>query len=255
MPPTEVAPRLLSWATDIEQSTILQAAKTARLPFVEGHIALMPDAHVGFGSTVGSVIPTHGAIMPAAVGVDIGCGMVAVETDLTAEDLPDDLAALMPLIERAVPAGVGKGHDSVVDGAALDTLGLPDGCELSSKQRATLELQFGTLGSGNHFVEVCLDERDRVWTVLHSGSRGIGNQLAKRHIDGAKGEMKRMFIRLEDPDLAYLGRSRRSTATTTSPSARTTTARTCGSPARARSRRRPATRESSPARWARGPTS
>ena len=203
MPPKEIAPKLLSWASDIDDGTVEQAARAARLPFIEGHVALMADAHVGIGATVGSVIPTRGAIIPAAVGVDIGCGMVAAETDLTAADLPDDLGRLMPLIEQRIPAGVGRGHESAVEGTALASLGLPEGTELKPKQETTIALQFGTLGSGNHFVEVCLDERDRVWTVLHSGSRGIGNQLASRHIDKAKGLMKKMFITLEDPDLAY----------------------------------------------------
>lgn len=207
MPYVEVTPRLLSWASDADPGTILQASKTARLPIIDGHVALMPDAHVGIGATVGSVIPTRDAIIPAAVGVDIGCGMIACETDLAASDLPDDLATLMPLIERRVPAGVGRGHEPgntpTGAGRAYDTLGAP-ATELSSKQGATAIQQFGTLGSGNHFVEVCLDERDRVWTVLHSGSRGIGNQLAQRHIALAKGEMKRLGETLEDPDLAYL---------------------------------------------------
>jgi len=204
MPAREVAPRLLSWASDVEQATIDQAARAARLPFVAGHVALMPDAHVGIGATVGSVIPTEGAIIPAAVGVDIGCGMVATETDLIATDLPESLRALMPLIEQRIPAGVGKGHTNVLDGtdAKLTDLGTPY-TELSPKQTRTVAEQFGTLGSGNHFVEVCLDERDHVWTVLHSGSRGIGNQLASKHITTAKKLAKAWFIPLEDPDLAY----------------------------------------------------
>jgi len=205
MPAREVAPRLLSWASDIEPDTVEQAARTARLPFVVGHVALMPDAHVGVGATVGSVIPTQGAIVPAAVGVDIGCGMVATETDLAASDLPESLAALMPLVERRIPAGLGKGHGAVLDGTEqrLAALGMP-ASDLDTKQTKTVAEQFGTLGSGNHFVEVCLDERDRVWTVLHSGSRGIGNQLATRHINAAKKLAKAWFIPLEDPDLAYL---------------------------------------------------
>ncbi|MDQ1685365.1 MAG: hypothetical protein QOC82_2102 [Frankiaceae bacterium] len=204
MPAREVAPRLLSWASDVEQATIDQAARAARLPFVAGHVALMPDAHVGIGATVGSVIPTEGAIIPAAVGVDIGCGMIATETDLVAADLPDSLRALMPLIEQRIPAGVGKGHTALLDGTdgKLADLGTPH-TELNPKQTRTVAEQFGTLGSGNHFVEVCLDERDRVWTVLHSGSRGIGNQLASKHITSAKALAKAWFIPLEDPDLAY----------------------------------------------------
>jgi RNA-splicing ligase RtcB len=198
----QLAPRLLSWASDIEAGTVEQAARSSRMPFVAGHVALMPDAHVGIGATVGSVIPTSGAIMPAAVGVDIGCGMVAVETDLCAADLPDTLSTLMPLIERRIPAGVGRGHEAPVEAQSLARLGLP-ASELSDRQSRTADVQFGTLGSGNHFVEVCLDERGRVWTVLHSGSRGIGNQLAQKHIAGAKALMKRYFIELEDADLAY----------------------------------------------------
>jgi tRNA-splicing ligase RtcB len=208
MPAQQLRPKLLSWASAIEDDTVEQAARTARLPIVEGHVALMPDAHVGIGATVGSVIPTKGAVIPAAVGVDIGCGMVATETDLTADDLPDSLDRLMPLIERRVPAGVGRGHASVVDAGALDELGLPTGSDLSSKQVTTVGLQFGTLGSGNHFVEVCLDEGNNVWTLLHSGSRGIGNQLAQRHINRAKGAMKHLDVHLEDPNLAYFVQGR-----------------------------------------------
>ncbi|MBO3748717.1 RtcB family protein [Streptosporangiaceae bacterium NEAU-GS5] len=200
--PYQPAHNLVSWASEIDDGTILQAARTARLPFVAGHVALMPDAHIGIGATVGSVIPTENAIIPAAVGVDIGCGMIATETTLTAADLPDSLDALMPLVERRIPAGVGKGHDDASLDRALDDLGRPR-TQLSPKQEKTTSAQFGTLGSGNHFVEVCLDERDRVWTVLHSGSRGIGNQLASRHIEGAKRLMRRQMIGLEDPDLAY----------------------------------------------------
>lgn len=195
---------VLVWASDVEPNTIQQAAMTARLPFVQGHVALMPDAHVGIGATVGSVIATKGAIVPAAVGVDIGCGMIAVDTGLTSAALPDDLGPLHGAIREAVPAGVGKGHITANLPAftAHGPLYAP-ATTLSDKQRRTRLEQFGTLGSGNHFVEVCLDERDVVWVVLHSGSRGIGNQLARTHIDGAKGLMAHYFISLEDPDLAY----------------------------------------------------
>src|ERR671928_982637 len=125
--PRTINPKLVSWASDIDPETIRQAEKTARLPIIEGHVALMPDAHVGIGATVGSVIPTKGAVIPAAVGVDIGCGMVATETDLVASDLPDSLQTLMPLIEQRIPAGVGKGHGGVLDGTdpALAALGTP----------------------------------------------------------------------------------------------------------------------------------
>jgi len=198
-----VEKNLLSWASDIEPGTVAQAARTARLPFVAGHVALMPDAHIGIGATVGSVIPTADAIIPAAVGVDIGCGMIDTETTLGAADLPEDLGRVMPLIEQRIPAGLGKGHEHAnAADERLAGLGRPR-TALTARQEATVAAQFGTLGSGNHFVEVCLDERDRVWTVLHSGSRGIGNQLATGHIRAAKDLVRRWHISLEDPDLAY----------------------------------------------------
>jgi RNA-splicing ligase RtcB len=204
--PNQPAPNLVSWASEIDEGTIMQAARAARLSVVAGHVALMPDAHVGIGATVGSVIPTENAIIPAAVGVDIGCGMVATETTLTAADLPDTLAALMPLVERRIPAGVGKGHSDPSMDRALSEIGRPH-TDLTVQQEKKVSDQFGTLGSGNHFVEVCLDERDRVWTVLHSGSRGIGNLLATMHINRARKLMKTQAIGLEDPDLAYLTQS------------------------------------------------
>ncbi len=200
MAPRMVRPKLMSWASEVDDKTLDQAERTARLPFVAGHVALMPDAHFGLGSTVGSVIPTEGAVIPSAIGVDIGCGMIAVRTDLTASHLPDTLGPVMPLFEARIPAGVGKAHG---DAVALSALGEP-ATELTPKQRTTAATQFGTLGSGNHFVEVCLDESDRVWLVLHSGSRGIGNQLAQKAIAQAKGLVKERFETLEDPDLAYL---------------------------------------------------
>jgi len=193
---------VLSWASTLEPQALEQAQRTASMPFVVKPLALMPDAHLGKGSTVGSVIATEGAIIPAAVGVDIGCGMAAVETRLTSHDLPDNLDELHRRIRQAVPAGVGQGHEfHNVD--VFDVLKRP-APDLNDKQVATARSQYGTLGSGNHFVEVCLDERDRVWIVLHSGSRGIGNQLAVGHIKKATGLMKDYFINLPDPDLAYL---------------------------------------------------
>src|SRR3954454_15601930 len=121
--PTHINDRLVSWASDIDDETIRQAEKTARLRIVEGHVALMPDAHVGLGATVGSVIPTNGAVIPAAVGVDIGCGMIAAELDVTESQLPDSLEPLLSRIERAVPAGVGKGHDPGARGGPAETAG------------------------------------------------------------------------------------------------------------------------------------
>lgn len=203
MSPQKVSDHLLVWGSDIESGTIEQAERASRLPFVHGHVALMPDAHVGIGATVGSVIPTDRAIIPAAVGVDIGCGMIAVETSLTTRTLPDDLNALMPLIEERVPAGVGQGHARNSNGSETWLADHPTRLDLDHKQKDRVLSQFGTLGSGNHFVEVCLDETDVVWVVLHSGSRGIGNQLAQGHIKAAKKLAKQWFIPLEDPDLAY----------------------------------------------------
>ena len=201
--PRQVSPKLISWASDIEDDTLRQAEKASRLPIVEGHVALMPDAHVGIGATVGSVIPTRGAIIPAAVGVDIGCGMIAAELDVTESQLPDSLGPLLSRIEQAIPAGVGKGHGSA--GAAADAwLGAHrPHTDLSRDQAKKAAEQFGTLGSGNHFFELCVDERARVWVVLHSGSRGIGNQLAQAHIGKARHLAKTQMQWLEDPDLAY----------------------------------------------------
>jgi len=201
--PTVVNPRLVSWASDIDAETIAQAEKTARLPIVEGHVALMPDAHVGLGATVGSVIPTAGAVIPAAVGVDIGCGMIAAELDLTEDRLPDSLDPLLRRIEIAVPAGVGRGHHRIERNAHQWLAAHRPATDLSLDQADKAAKQFGTLGSGNHFLELSVDERRRVWVVLHSGSRGIGNQLAQMHIGRARKLAARLERRLEDPDLAY----------------------------------------------------
>jgi RNA-splicing ligase RtcB len=201
--PTELNDKLISWASDIDPGTIRQAEKTARLPIVEGHVALMPDAHVGIGATVGSVIPTKGAVIPAAVGVDIGCGMIAAELDVTDDLLPDTLEPLLGRIERVIPAGTGKGHDNVARNADKWLAAHRPATELGAARSAKAAKQFGTLGSGNHFVELCIDERTRVWVVLHSGSRGIGNQLAQMHIAKARRLAKNLALRLEDPDLAY----------------------------------------------------
>lgn len=200
---TTINDKLISWASDIDPGTIRQAEKTARLSIVEGHVALMPDAHVGIGATVGSVIPTKSAVIPAAVGVDIGCGMIAAELDVTEEQLPDSLEPLLSRIERAIPAGVGKGHEHVSRRVDRWMVEHQPATELRGNQKAKVAKQFGTLGSGNHFVEVCLDERGRVWVVLHSGSRGIGNQLAQMHIGTARRLAEHLEERLEDRDLAY----------------------------------------------------
>jgi RNA-splicing ligase RtcB len=201
--PTNVNDKLISWASDIDPGTIRQAEKTARLPIVAGHVALMPDAHIGIGATVGSVIPTKGAVIPAAVGVDIGCGMIAAELDVTEDQLPDDLEPLLGRIAKAIPAGVGQGHDHVARNADRWLARHKPATELAADKTAKVLKQFGTLGSGNHFLELCVDERQRAWVVLHSGSRGIGNQLAQMHIAKARRLAKDLELRLEDPDLAY----------------------------------------------------
>src|SRR3954452_17492090 len=198
--PNHINDKLISWATDIDPETIRQAEKTARLPIVEGHVALMPDAHVGIGATVGSVIPTKNAVIPSAVGGDIGCGMVAAELDVFEDQLPDSLEPLLSLVERAIPAGVGQGHERVARNAERWMAANQPATELGVDRSAKAAKQFGTLGSGNHFFELCIDERGRVWVVLHSGSRGIGNQLAQAHIAKARRLAKDLEVRLEDPD-------------------------------------------------------
>lgn len=201
--------RLKVWAADLDDRTLEQAKRTSRLSIVSGHVALMPDAHLGLGATVGSVVPTDGAIIPACVGVDIGCGMAAVLTDLTVEDLPDNLQPLLGQIGRAVPAGVGRGHrnhrDNARDVEASEWLRKHrPRTELDNRLAEKAYTQLGTLGSGNHFAELSVDESDRVWVVLHSGSRGIGHNLAQSHIATAKTVAARLEIGLEDPNLAYL---------------------------------------------------
>src|SRR5437588_10905414 len=200
--PNTINDKLISWASDVEEGTIRQAEKTARLPIVDGHVALMPDAHVGIGATVGSVIPTTGAVIPAAVGLDIGGGMIAVETDLTAEQLPDDVDRFQPMVAKAVPAGLGKWHAQATRAAEDWFATNPPPHDLGDLGPRALD-QFGTLGSGNHFFEVCLDERDVTWVVLHSGSRGVGNKLATGHIETARRLAEQLELGLEDRDLAY----------------------------------------------------
>jgi RNA-splicing ligase RtcB len=202
----QITPRLLSWTTEHDDATIAQAHRAASLPVVVGHVALMPDAHIGIGATVGSVIPTSGAIIPSAVGVDVGCGMAAVRLDLTADDLPTNLDGMLGPIAKAVPAGVGQGHQRGTKGSRASDRWfaknpVPDTVTGDLLKKA--QSQFGSLGSGNHFFEVCLDEKDRVWLFLHSGSRGVGNVLAQRHISRAKNLSRHMANGPSDPDLGW----------------------------------------------------
>ena len=202
--------RLMNWASILEPNTREQAEKTSSMPFIFPHVALMPDAHLGKGSTVGSVIPTLGAIIPAAVGVDIGCGMAAVRTQFHREDLVGrgSLAPLREQIERAIPLSAGRYSKKVVATAepriAELTKLAEDALFDPAKYAGNWQLQLGTLGSGNHFIEVTVDEEDRVWLFLHSGSRGVGNKIAQKHIAVAQAAMKQWWISLPDPDLAYL---------------------------------------------------
>ncbi len=205
------------WAehVTIEDSAMQQLQNLATLPFIHSHVAAMPDAHWGCGATVGSVIATVGAIIPAAVGVDIGCGMMAARTNLNASDLPDSLAELRSAIEAAVPHGRTNngGPGDVGAWGERKSLGLDLQQRLQAivgkypkLERAYLRAghHLGTLGTGNHFIEVCLDETNAVWVMLHSGSRGIGNAIGQRFIELAKAEMRRWFVNLPDADLAYL---------------------------------------------------
>ncbi len=209
------------WTDQIEDEAYDQIDAVAQLPFVFKHIAVMPDVHAGIGSTVGSVIPTAKAIIPAAVGVDIGCGMMAARLTLKASDLPDDLGPLRHMIETRIP------HGRTDNGGANDrgAWGTPppraseawtalseDPRFLSPKERHPKLFakrdhgarQLGTLGTGNHLVEVCLDKEDNVWVMLHSGSRGIGNRIGTYFIDTAKEECERWHVQLPDANLAYL---------------------------------------------------
>jgi tRNA-splicing ligase RtcB len=188
-----------------------QVAAMASLPFIHSHIAIMPDVHVGIGATVGSVVPTVGAIVPAAVGVDIGCGMVAQRTTLHANDLPDDLGALRHEIERTVPVGFGA-HRHVPASVATAWESLAPGLATIRAKHPKVagkspEAQLATLGGGNHFIEIVLDEEDAVWVVLHSGSRNIGNRIGTYFIDRAKAEMEALGVGLLDRNLAYFTES------------------------------------------------
>ena len=208
---TEGAP-IKAWTkgVPVEPEAEQQLKNVAALPFIYKHVAVMPDVHYGIGATVGSVIPTKGAIVPAAVGVDIGCGMCAAMTDLVAADLPDSLAGVRSAIERAVPVGQASHKEVPAPAEKAWYRRLKAGYEtIEAKHpgftaKASAAYQIGTLGGGNHFIEVCLDEADRVWVMLHSGSRNVGNRIGSYFITKAKEEMERLFIRLPDKNLAYL---------------------------------------------------
>lgn len=196
---------------ELEDAARDQLQNLADMPFIFRHVAVMPDVHAGIGATVGSVIATTGAVVPAAVGVDIGCGMNAVRLSLKAGQLPDNLKDIRAQIERDVPVGFGvhKNETTVIDNydrlptVRPDALGVLFG-EIDSRWMQKSAQQLGTLGGGNHFIELCLDENQDVWVMLHSGSRGFGNSIGRHFIEKAKRDMERYFINLPDTDLAYL---------------------------------------------------
>ena len=197
------------WTDEVEATALTQLKNLARLPFINSNgVACMPDVHAGIGSTVGTVIATEQAVIPAAVGVDIGCGMNAVRLSLKASDLPDNLKPLRDEIERRVPLGVGGAHDDDTDigelnGMIWKTIIHPifKGDHMRFHDKAAS--QIGSLGSGNHFIEICIDENQDVWIMLHSGSRGIGNMIGTHYIAKAKRQMEQFFITLPDDNLAY----------------------------------------------------
>jgi tRNA-splicing ligase RtcB len=203
----------------LEETALQQLKNLANLPFIHKHIAVMPDVHFGMGATVGSVIATKGAIIPAAVGVDIGCGMMAVRTTLTASDLPDNLHGLRNAIEERIPHGrtdnggrndrgawgkLPEHHETKLRGAMANLQPIVEKHPKLEQAARRAQYHGGTLGTGNHFVEICLDENQAVWVMLHSGSRGIGNKIGTYFIEKAKEDMRRWFINLPDADLAYM---------------------------------------------------
>ena len=208
--PEKIADKVLSWVPEalLEPDVVEQVKRISRLPFVQPHVAVMPDCHLGKGAAVGSCIPTERALIPAAIGVDIGCGMIAVKTSLVRGDIPDDLVEIREAIEHQIPLSAGKYNRSIKRTAVskvaeLEQLAgerLDDYAKIAPKWR----LQLGSLGSGNHFIELVTDEHESVWLFLHSGSRGIGNKLAMFHIRVARDLMAESHTQLEDPDLAYL---------------------------------------------------
>ena len=200
------------WTEDVTPDAMRQLEQVARLPFIHSHVAAMPDVHAGIGSTIGSVIPTRGAIVPAAVGVDIGCGMIAARLSIDANALPDSLGAVRSEIEARVPVGFGMHDECNVRASGVARLksgydaltGRVPALATMMKHRDGWQRQIGTLGGGNHFIEVCLDESDRVWVMLHSGSRGIGNGIGRYFIALAREEMLALDAKLPDRNIAWL---------------------------------------------------
>lgn len=206
----QINKRLMNWASILESKTREQAVVASGMPFIHPHLALMPDAHLGKGATVGSVIPTLGAIMPAAVGVDIGCGMIAKRTNIRLADVEGlNRSTLREAIEQVIPLSVGQynqtryndGTDKRVEFLERKAVSLD---VQPSSYAGNWALQLGTLGSGNHFIEVSVDQEGYLWLFLHSGSRGVGNKIAQHHIKVAQDQCAKRYIDLPDRDLAYL---------------------------------------------------
>ncbi|WP_020396376.1 RtcB family protein [Thiolinea disciformis] len=200
------------YTDEVDQGSLNQLRNIAQLPFIHSHIAAMPDVHYGIGATVGSVIPTKGAIIPAAVGVDIGCGMNAIRLSLKADDLPDNLYSVRSAIEKLVPVGFAQHRSPSIQAATLKNMEKhlnvitdkhPGLLKMLNNFQRVWGLQLGTLGGGNHFIELCLDESDDVWVMLHSGSRGIGNVIGRYFIEKAKKDVGKALGNLPDKDLAY----------------------------------------------------
>jgi tRNA-splicing ligase RtcB (3'-phosphate/5'-hydroxy nucleic acid ligase) len=213
--PIQISEKIKAWTeyVDFAANAKEQIFNIASLPFIFKHIAVMPDVHLGKGATVGSVIPTKNAIIPAAVGVDIGCGMIALRTNLFAKDLPDSLLKLRLTLEAAIPVGFNKWNDRSLPSIAMSRWHkeLKDECSLILQKHRHLGsnngvYQLGTLGGGNHFIEICLDEHQQIWFMLHSGSRGIGNQIGTYFIELAKRDMGNNLGALPDRDLAYFSK-------------------------------------------------
>jgi tRNA-splicing ligase RtcB len=200
------------WTNDIDRESMAQLGNIAQLPIVFGHVAAMPDVHLGIGATVGAVIPTKGAIIPAAVGVDIGCGMNAIRLSIKADQLPDNMRAVRSAIESAIPVGFDMHSSEMANRSTMMALSKPLQdifsrhpalLKMQKNPQSTWRRQLGTLGGGNHFIELCLDENNDVWVMLHSGSRGIGNAIGRYFIQLAKRDMENQLGNLPHKDLAY----------------------------------------------------
>ena len=212
MQPFKLNDKALCWIPlhEIESSAVRQIENISELPFIWKHLAIMPDVHYGKGATIGTVLPTEGAIVPAAVGVDLGCGMAAAQTSLKSDQLPLDLSEIRAEIEQAIPCGKGKGNKKPLPVLRHHLINLQSKAAANGRTGFYDNLvpkwrnQFGSLGSGNHFIEIVTEETETVWYLIHSGSRGIGARLASFHMRVARELMDKWFIQLPDPDLAYL---------------------------------------------------